>query len=215
VNDLIAELERVRRTVRADTADTDTGAGHVVELRRTYDALLPDVWDACTSPDRIRRWFLPVSGDLRPGGSYQLEGNAGGDITACEPPRRMALTWVFGGDASIVSLDLNPLGEGSTELLLRHAVGDNDHWTTYGPGAVGVGWDLALLGLARYLDSGESAPDPAAFAADPKAVAFIRRSAQGWGDAHAASGVPPATAAEAADRTSAAYAPDPAPAPNA
>ena len=31
-------------------------------------------------PERIPRWFLPVSGDLRLGGRYQLEGNAGGEV---------------------------------------------------------------------------------------------------------------------------------------
>ena len=44
------------------------------------------MWDACTDPERIGRWFLPVSGDLRLGGRYQLEGNAGGEILRCEPP---------------------------------------------------------------------------------------------------------------------------------
>jgi hypothetical protein len=34
----------------------------------------------------LRRRFPPVSGDLRLGGKYQLGGNAGGEILACEPP---------------------------------------------------------------------------------------------------------------------------------
>ena len=34
------------------------------------DAAIDDVWDACTNPERIPRWFLPVSGDLRLGGRY-------------------------------------------------------------------------------------------------------------------------------------------------
>ena len=152
MNDLIAELERVRRSVASETAPD--GPVHVVELRRTYDAPAEDVWDACTNPERIPRWFLPVSGDLRLGGRFQLEGNAGGEISECEPPRRLAVTWEFGGDASLVTLDLVPAGGGATELLLRHAVGDNDHWATYGPGATGVGWDLALLGLAQYVRTG-------------------------------------------------------------
>jgi uncharacterized protein YndB with AHSA1/START domain len=141
MNDLIAELERVRRSVRSETADD--GPVHVVELRRTYDARAEDVWDACTNPERMPRWFLPVSGDLRLGGRFQLEGNAGGEITECEPPRRLAVTWEFGGDTSLVTLDLTPAGGDATDLLLRHAVGDNDHWATYGPGATGVGWDHA------------------------------------------------------------------------
>ena len=46
------------------------------------------MWDAVTSAERIPRWFLPISGDLRLGGRYQLEGNAGGEVLECAPPAR-------------------------------------------------------------------------------------------------------------------------------
>jgi uncharacterized protein YndB with AHSA1/START domain len=202
MQDLIAELERVRRTY-----GREPDGGHVVELRRTYEAPAADVWDACTNPERIPRWFLPVSGELRLGGRFQLEGNAGGAITECEPPRRLALTWEFGGDASVVTLDLTAAGE-ATELVLRHAVGDNEHWVNYGPGAVGVGWDGGLLGLALYLPSGDAVSDPMAFALSDEGRAFLRRSAAEWGAAHAAAGVDAEVADAAAARTSAFYAPD-------
>ncbi|WP_308168107.1 hypothetical protein [Nonomuraea sp. NEAU-A123] len=48
------------------------------------------MWDACTSAEHIPRWFLPIEGDLRAGGCYRLEGNAGGEVLACEPPRHPA-----------------------------------------------------------------------------------------------------------------------------
>lgn len=200
VRDMIAELDRARR--RVSTAD-----GHVVELSRAYDASVADLWDACTDPERIARWFLPVSGDLRLGGSYQLEGNAGGRIEACEPPRELVLTWVFGGTTSVLAADFTALDAGRSELRLRHTVPDDDHWTSYGPGATGVGWDLVLLGLAAFV-AGEEV-DPAAVAASPEAQDFMRRSAAAWGRAHLDSGVPAGVARAAADRTSAAYAPAP------
>jgi uncharacterized protein YndB with AHSA1/START domain len=181
MRDLIAELDRMQRRVD----------GHVVELRRTYAAPPEAVWDACTNPERLPRWFLPLTGDLRPGGRYQLEGNAGGEIRACEPPRRLELTWEFGEQRSIVTLELAPAGE-DTELVLRHAVPDDDHWAQYGPGAVGVGWDLGLMSLAGHLEG---------FTIEPGAD-VVRRSAAAWGEAHDA----PEAAAMAA-RTSAAYAP--------
>lgn len=212
MNDLIAELERVRRSVGSETAPD--GPVHVVELRRTYDAPAEDVWDACTNADRIPRWLLPITGNLRLGGRFQLEGNAGGEITECEPPRRLAITWEFGGNTSLVTLGLAPAGAAATELLLRHAVDDDDHWAAYGPGAVGVGWDIALLGLALYLDTGASIDDPQAFGASPEGRAFMRRSAADWGAAHAVAGVHAAIADGAAARTSAAYAPDPESAPS-
>ncbi len=50
----------------------------VVVATRSYDTTIEDVWDALTNAERIPRWFLPVTGDFRPGGRYQFEGNAGG-----------------------------------------------------------------------------------------------------------------------------------------
>ena len=90
-----------------------------VRIRRTYDAAIADVWDALTDPDRMKRWFLPVTGDLRVGGSFQLEGNAGGEILGCEPPRRLRVS--FGGPTSLVELRLSPEGEERTVSELGDA----------------------------------------------------------------------------------------------
>src|SRR5687768_4118913 len=76
----------------------------VVIASRTYDAAVEDVWDALTDAERIPRWFLPVSGDLRLGGRYQFEGNADGEITRCDPPRHLAATWEYGGSVSWVAV---------------------------------------------------------------------------------------------------------------
>jgi Activator of Hsp90 ATPase homolog 1-like protein len=75
MKDLIDELQAVRRTV--GDATLPGGDAKVVALERTYPAQPEDVWDAITTPERVARWFLPVTGDLRLGGTYQLEGNAG------------------------------------------------------------------------------------------------------------------------------------------
>jgi len=72
----------------------------VVVATRRYDTDIDDLWDALTNAERIPRWFLPVSGELRLGGRYQLEGNAGGTIKVCEPPHSLAVTWEFGGGMS-------------------------------------------------------------------------------------------------------------------
>jgi uncharacterized protein YndB with AHSA1/START domain len=200
VHDLIAELDLTGRVV----ADTELrGApAHVVELRRGFRAPVADVWDACTQPERIRHWLSPLSGDLRPGGSFQLEGNAGGTITTCEPPHRLQLTWQFGdAEPSLVSLELAAVGDDTTELVLRHIVPDDDHWAQYGPGAVGVGWEPALATLAASI-AGDDRPTGGQLMA-----AYMRRSADLWGVAHQATGVAPEVARDAAARTSAFYAP--------
>jgi uncharacterized protein YndB with AHSA1/START domain len=207
MKDLIAELERVRRSVASESGSD--GPVHVVELRRAYDAPPEDVWDACTDPERVPRWFLPLSGDLRLGGRFQLEGNAGGEILECEPPRRLAVTWEFGDQTSLLTVELAPTAGSTTELVLRHAVPDDDHWATYGPGAVGVGWELGLLGLAIYIRTGAPPDDREGFPTSTEGRAFMQRSATAWGAAHAAAGIEPSIAEEAAARTTAAYAPEP------
>jgi len=81
----------------------DGRPARVVRASRTYDTTMDDVWDAITNAERIPRWFLPVSGDLRLGGRYQLRGNASGEITGCNPPRYLSLTWEFGGEVSFLA----------------------------------------------------------------------------------------------------------------
>ena len=43
-----------------------------------------DLWDSAHRPERLARWFAPVSGDLEVGGRFQVEGNAGGEVLACD-----------------------------------------------------------------------------------------------------------------------------------
>lgn len=74
--DVPAQLQSVTRAYR--TEERDGEQMHVQSLEQTYPAALADVWEAVTSAERIQRWFLPVSGDLRLDGRYQFEGNAGG-----------------------------------------------------------------------------------------------------------------------------------------
>lgn len=207
MRDLVTELDQHRRAVAA--AELHGAAAHVVDLRRRLRAPIAEVWDACTDPERVRRWFLPLSGDLRPGGSFQLEGNAGGTVLECEPPRRLHVTWEFGDLApGLVALELTPVDEEeATELVLRHTVADDEHWAQYGPGAVGVGWDLPLAVLA-VLVAGGTPPTAEEFMADPDVPGLMRDSAAAWGAAHQAGGADPARARDAAASTSAAYAPE-------
>ena len=85
-----------------------------------YDTPPEDLWDACTNPERISRWFLPISGDLRPGGRYEFEGNASGTIERCEPPNSLSATWEYGGQTSWVLLCLTREPDGGTRFALEH-----------------------------------------------------------------------------------------------
>lgn len=178
---------------------------------RIYETTVEDLWEAVTTPERLARWFLPVEGDLKVGGRYQLKGNAGGTITRCDPPEALDLTWEFGGGTSWVNLRLAPDGQ-KARLTLEHiahkdGIGE-DHLKQYGPGATGIGWDLALHGLEQHLARPEVAIDPAAFEAwtlSTEGKSFIRKCGEAWGEAHIASGANPEEARAQAERTIAFY----------
>ena len=92
-------------------------------------------------------------------------------------------------------------------MTLEHTAIIEDHWNQFGPGAVGIGWDLAVMGLARHLATGASADHAAAEAwmGSPNGKEFMSRSGEFWRAAHVASGVDPASAKERSDRTIAFY----------
>jgi len=171
--------------------------------RRAYPVRQADLWDALTNAERIPRWFLPVSGDLKVGGHYQLAGNAGGTVERCEEPDTFAVTWEFGEMVSWLEITLTPDGTGTTLQLAHEAPVDFGMWEQFGPGAVGVGWDLALMGLALHLETGAPV-DPATaitFPTSPDGIAFVRQSATGWADAAVRDGDEAGLAREAAART--------------
>jgi uncharacterized protein YndB with AHSA1/START domain len=210
--DIVREIEAVQRSVgEAPLGDT---TGRSVRMRREYDAALDDVWDAVTNPERIGRWFLPISGDFRLGGSYQFEGNAGGRIVACERPSRLRVTWVYGppSDApdSEVEVRLASVGPDRTALELEHvAVVPDEFWDQFGPGAVGVGWDGGLLGLTLHLRSGAGVDDPIAWQVSPEGIAFFTASSDSWGAASRAAGVPADVVARQVAATTTFYTVDP------
>jgi uncharacterized protein YndB with AHSA1/START domain len=210
--DIVRELEATQREV--GTGRLAAGEGRVVRLRRTYEARIEEVWDALTTPERISRWFLPVSGEYRIGGRFQLEGNAGGEILACDRPSRLRVTWAYGevtspADISEVEVRLTAAGEESTTVELEHtAIVPDEFWTEYGPGAVGVGWDGGMLGLALHLRGG-SIDDPMAWQLSEEGREFSARSSEAWGAASVAAGTDPEAAQRSVASTTAFYAPPP------
>jgi uncharacterized protein YndB with AHSA1/START domain len=175
------------------------GDARTVVIRRRYAAPVEDVWAACTEPGRLDRWFLAVSGDLRPGGRFQLAGNAGGEIVRCEPPRLLHVTWVY-GDRPVdeVVLRLEPGPDGDTLFELEHAtVSTLVEWEgrmlDVVPG-IGEGWELPLVyALPAYL-RGELPDAPAAewFEFTPEIQALGARAAERWTELSQAAGAPTA-----------------------
>ncbi|NDV10553.1 activator of HSP90 ATPase [Rhodococcus sp. IEGM 248] len=155
----------VRRSVGSRTLEA--GEARTVTIGQTYDATVEEVWEACTTAERIPRWFLPVTGDLRLHGRYQLEGNAGGEILTCDPPNGFTATWEYGGD---VSWELGVMG-----LYLHLRTGESmdpkasEAWSTTDEGK-----EFITASSEKWRDASIAfgTPEGAATAAGDRTTAF-------------------------------------------
>lgn len=138
-----------RRTIAA-------GEARSAVFRRVYDAPIEDVWDACTNPERLRRWYAPVEGDLRVGGTVTQAPLGEGRIVRCEPPRLLTVA-LGGGDPAPdeIELRLSEGDNGTTVLEFEHATTLDTHEIGgrvfdavycmgggYGPRLVTLDWHL-------------------------------------------------------------------------
>ncbi|MEU8082101.1 SRPBCC family protein [Micromonospora sp. NPDC049101] len=205
--DATEQINAVQRAVGSRTLEA--GEARVTTISQTYQATAEDLWDACTNAERIPRWFLPISGDLRLGGKYELQGNAHGVIESCEPPHRFTATWEYGDEVSWIEVRITAVDDERARLDLDHiAHVDQDRWAQFGPGAVGVGWDLGLLGLAAHLagdGSGVTPEQSAEWSASAEGRQAMELSSRLWGAASIAAGTDADEANAAAARTTAFY----------
>lgn len=186
--DLTAHMNAMTRIVR--DLERDGQPHKAVVASCVYDTDVADLWEALTDADRLKRWFAPVSGELRHGGRFNVENNASGTITECEPHKCFAATWEFGGGVSWITVTVSPDGNGA-RLELEHVAPLSPHWDQFGPGAVGVGRDLGFMGLARHLAEPSAAvPQEAVegWFVSPEAKGFVRGTAEAWGEADIVAG---------------------------
>lgn len=200
-------VEAVTRELR--TVERDGQQLNRLIATRRFRGTIGDVWDALTNPERLPRWFLPVSGDLKVGGRYQFEGNAGGEVLACTPPEQFSVTWEFGGGVSYLQVALAADSDpGRTLLTLTHdGTGPPEFFDQFGPGALGIGWELGFRGLAEHLPTGDVL-DPAAaeaWATSPDGVAVVAAISAAWGEVSVAFGTDPEQARSAAENCTAFY----------
>ena len=142
-------------------------AGHVVRIERTFAASAEDVFDAWTSPEVIRRWFIPQDGwqepsaevDLRVGGKIRVvmrdrDGEpvgAGGEYTLIERPHRLAFTWTFDDDPSnqqMIELEFTERDGVTTVLFVNSDISEKGQRD-----AQYEGWSTCFDEMARVLGS--------------------------------------------------------------
>jgi uncharacterized protein YndB with AHSA1/START domain len=143
------EYELHRRTIPA-------GEARCAVFRRHYPAPIEDVWQACTDPDRLRRWYAPVQGDLRVGGEFTQGDFGPGRVLRCEAPHLLTVA-LGGGDQAPDQVELRLTGtdDGSTVLEFEHATTLDSH--TIGGQVfdavycMGGGYGPRLVTLDQYL----------------------------------------------------------------
>ena len=109
---------------------------HSISVRQDYGLPLGEVFDAWVQPEALAQWLRMESAppsavelDRRVGGSFEIrlkcEGSEvplRGNYLEIDRPSRLMFTWISPGTdqrESIVTLDLQPQGQG-TRLTLTH-----------------------------------------------------------------------------------------------
>lgn len=132
-----------------------TADGFDLVVRREFKSPIEDVWASITEPERSARWFGTWRGKGGAGETIEVqwayeEGQPWGEmtITACEPPRRLALTSKDEAGMWRLEVLLSRSGE-TTELRLIHHMDDTTQAGDNGPG-----WEyyMDMLTAARAGD---------------------------------------------------------------
>jgi len=136
---------------------------------RVFDAPRALVWEACTNPEHVRRWYgtgcMEVTTceiDLRVGGRfrYVMRGPDGGDCAfsgvyrEVDPPARVVNTWGFEampGHEAVETATFEEDGEGRTIMRMSIVFQSPEDYAGWaGSGAFG-GWSETLDRLAEVV----------------------------------------------------------------
>ena len=124
-----------------------------VRFERAFRTDPADLWSAVTDPERLRRWFMPVSGDLVPGGRYVVDfgenGVGGGTVDDCDPPHGFTASWDFEAEpTSRLVVRIRAAGDQAV-LILDHSRLPEDQVAGYA-----AGWHGYLDGLGAEVTGG-------------------------------------------------------------
>src|SRR4051794_19093007 len=119
-----------------------------------YDTDIDDLWEACTTPERLARWIAELSGDLRVGGTIHATFTSTWTgpvrIEVCDRPHHLVLTLEPGTDDE-TEVEARLVADGDRTRLTVEERGlplDRLHY-------YGAGWQAHLEDLRRSL-AGES-----------------------------------------------------------
>jgi uncharacterized protein YndB with AHSA1/START domain len=171
---------------------------YVIEFTAQTSKSVDEIWGALVKPEKIALWLTPVSGKLSKGGSFVLGDLGGGNITVCEPKRRLALDLTRGTARQMIDITFGEEGKGKSKqrnitVKITAHLGDlpAGNWQKFGPAALGMGWELVAHALLEYLAAGQETPRTGgtmAFAASAEGRAFSTQSFIGWRAAAIAGG---------------------------
>lgn len=132
-----------------------------VEIRRRLSAPIAEVFRWWTDPQLLERWMTPVGEvdatvDLRTGGAFRIVMSGGGMVIEhvgvfleIEQPRRLVFTWTSpytGPRPSVVTVELEPADDDSTDLRLTHTELPAETAASHGSG-----WGAMLARLEEAL----------------------------------------------------------------
>ncbi|KRE95976.1 hypothetical protein ASG76_02635 [Nocardioides sp. Soil774] len=136
---------RINATMRA--LDQDRG---VVRVEDVYDTSIEDLWQACTSTERLARWIAEVTGDLRLGGEvhavFTSTWSGQARIDSCDAPSHLLVTMEPGADDE-TQVEAWLTAEGSRTRLVVEERG----LPVGALPAHGAGWQAHLEDLGRSL----------------------------------------------------------------
>ena len=142
----------MKTTATMRALDDKRGA---VRADDVYDTDIDDLWEACTTPERLARWIADVSGDLQVGGTihatFTSTWTGPGRIEICERPRHLLLTMEPGSEDE-TELEAWLIEEGDKTRLVVEERGlplDGLHF-------YGAGWQAHLEDLGRSLGANPS-----------------------------------------------------------
>ena len=121
-----------------------------VRVEDVYDTDVADLWEACTTPERLARWIAVISGDLRVGGTIEASltstWTGPARIEVCDAPNHLRLTMEPGTeDETELEAWLSEEGSGARLVVEERGLPlDKLHF-------YGAGWQAHLEDLGRSL----------------------------------------------------------------